>query len=72
VTRLLSLIDLFPYDELRTAPTPQTSAGFKSVPGRLDAQLMEDVRDRARELGLSDNELNAAAYSSWLEANAAP
>jgi hypothetical protein len=67
--QMISLIDLFPYDELRTAPTPQPSAGLKSVPGRLDAQLLEDVKDRARELGLSDNELNAAAYSSWLDAN---
>ncbi|MDT5304306.1 MAG: hypothetical protein QOG79_8033 [Mycobacterium sp.] len=67
--QMISLIDLFPYDELRTAPTPQPSAGLKSVPGRLDAKLLEDVKDRARELGLSDNELNAAAYSSWLDAN---
>jgi hypothetical protein len=42
---------------------------MESVPGRLDAQLLEDVKVRGRELGLSDNELNAAAYSSWLEAN---
>jgi hypothetical protein len=70
--QMISLIDLFPYDELRAAPTPQPSAGLISVPGRLDAHLLEDVKDRARELGLSDNELNAAAYSSWLEATAAP
>jgi hypothetical protein len=67
--QMISLIDLFPYGELRSPPTPQPSAGLKSVPGRLDAQLLEDVKVRARELGLSDNELNAAAYSSWLEAN---
>jgi len=72
VEQMISLIDLFPDDELRAAPTPQPSAGLKSVPGRLDAQLLEDVKDRARELGLSDNELGAAAYSSWLQANAAP
>jgi hypothetical protein len=35
----------------------------------LDAKLLENVKDRARELALSDNELNAAAYSSWLDAN---
>jgi hypothetical protein len=72
VEQMISLIDLFPYDVLRAAPPPQQSAGLKSVPGRLDAQLLEDVKARARELGLSDNELNAAAYSSWLQANAAP
>jgi hypothetical protein len=67
--QMISLIDLFPCGELRSPPTPQPSAGRKSVPGRLDAQLLEDVKVRDRELGLSDNELNAAAYSSWLEAN---
>ena len=66
---MISLIDLFPYDELRTAPTPQRSAGLKGVPGKLDAQLLEGVKDRARELGLSGNELNAAAFTAWLETN---
>lgn len=65
--QMISLIDLFPYDELRTEPTPQSSVGLKSVPGRIDAQLLEDIKDRARELGLSDNELNAAAFTAWLE-----
>ena len=67
--KMISLIDLFPYDELLGPPTPQLSAGLKSIPGRLDAHLLEDVKDRASELGLSDNELAAAAFSSWLEAN---
>ncbi|WP_137147399.1 hypothetical protein [Mycolicibacterium sp. CR10] len=69
--QMISLIDLFPYAELRTAPNPQPSAGLKSAPGRLDARLLEDVKHRARELGLSDNELSAAAYSLWLETTAA-
>lgn len=69
--QMISLIDLFPY-ELRTAPTPQPSAGFKRAPGRLDARLSEDVKDGARKLGRSDNELNAVAYSSSLAASAAP
>ena len=67
--KMISLIDLFPYDELLGPPTPQLSAGLKSIPGRLDAHLLEDVKDRASELGLSDNELAAAAFSSWLVAN---
>ena len=70
--QMICLIDLFPYDELRTPPTPQPPLGLKSIPGRLDAQLLEDVKDRSRELGLSENELNSAAYSSWLRANLAP
>lgn len=69
--QMISLIDLFPSAELRTAPTPQPPAGLKSVPGRSDAHLLEDVKNRACELGLSGNELNAAAYSSWLETTAA-
>jgi hypothetical protein len=66
---MISLIDLFPYDELLGPPTSQLSAGLESIPGRFDAHLLEDVKDRARELGLSDNDLAAAAFSSWLEAN---
>jgi hypothetical protein len=50
---MISLIELFPYDELLGPPTPQLSAGLKSIPGRLDAHLLEDVKDRARKLGLS-------------------
>lgn len=69
--QMISLVDLFPYTELRTPPITKPSAGHKSVPGRLDAHLLEDVKDRARELGFSDNQLNAAAFSSWLEATAA-
>ncbi len=47
---------------------PSRRPGLKSVPGRIDAHLLEDIKDRARELGLSDNELNAAAFTAWLEA----
>lgn len=68
--QMISLIDLFPSKQLCAAPTPQTSTGLKSVAGRIDAQLQEDVKSRARELGLSDNEVNTSAFSAWLEATA--
>jgi hypothetical protein len=68
--QMISLIDLFPGEELCATPTPQPSTGLKSVSGRIDTQLQEDVKSRARELGLSDNEVNAWAFSGWLEATA--
>jgi len=69
--QMISLIGLFPYDDLRRPPTPQPSSGLKSAPGRIDAHLLEDVKDRARQLGLSENELADAAFSQWLEATTA-
>jgi hypothetical protein len=69
--QMISLITFFPYTELRTPPTPQPSTGLKGAPGRVDAQLLEDVRQLARELDLSDNELASAAYSLWLQSNSA-
>lgn len=68
---MISLITFFPYQDLRTPPTPQPSAGLKSTPGRVDAHLLEDVQQRARATGLSDNELASAAYSQWLQSNSA-
>lgn len=67
-----SLIAFFPKSELRTPPTPQPSSGLKGSPGRMDMQLLEDVKVRARELGLSDNQLASAAFSQWLAAGTTP
>ncbi|MEZ0054367.1 hypothetical protein ABIA30_005408 [Mycobacterium sp. MAA66] len=69
--QMISLITFFPYRDLRTPPTPQPSTGLKSAPGRIDAQLLEDIQERARALGLSDNELASAVYSQWLQSNSA-
>jgi hypothetical protein len=70
--QMVTLIAFFPRIDLRTPPTPQPSSGLKNTPGRIDAQLLEDVKDRARELGLSENGLAEAAFSQWLEAHGAP
>lgn len=67
--QMASLIAFFPKKDLGTPPAPQASSGLKSAPGRIDAQLLEDVKARARELGLSENALAAAAFSRWLQAN---
>ncbi len=69
--QMISLITFFPHGDLRTPPTPQPPSGLKGAPGRVDAQLLEDVQQRARALGLSDNELASAAYSQWLQSNSA-
>jgi hypothetical protein len=68
--QMFSLIDLFPRDELRTPPTPRQPGDRKPAPGRLDAHIFEDVRERASELGLPDNELADAAFTAWLNATA--
>ncbi|WP_457145206.1 hypothetical protein [Mycobacterium sp. URHB0021] len=67
--QMISLIDRFPRDELWTAPAPQPPGKSESAPGRINAHLFEDVKERPRELELKDNELAGAAFSSWLEAN---
>jgi hypothetical protein len=64
--QMMSLIDLFPRDELRTPPTPQPSGDMQKMPGKVDPHLLEDVQKRAREIGLTENELLDAALSHWL------
>ncbi|WP_234826641.1 hypothetical protein [Mycobacteroides abscessus] len=64
-----SLIAFFPKTDLQTPPIPRPSSGLKSVPGKVDAQLLEDVKARARELGMSENTVAESAFSRWLEAN---
>src|ERR1700692_4318093 len=58
--QMISLIELFPRDELRTPPVPQAPGGTKAAPGRLNAHLFEDVKELAGEFGLSDNALAEA------------
>ena len=67
--QLMSLITLFPRDELRTAPTPLPPGDRKGAPGKVDPHVLEDAQKRARELGLSNNELLDAAFTAWLAAN---
>lgn len=68
--QLMSIITLFPREELRRTPTPLPPGDRKGAPGRIDPHLLEDSQKRARELGLSHNELLDAAFSAWLAANA--
>jgi len=64
--QMMSLIDLFPRDELSNAPSPQPSSEMQRVPGKVDPGLLEDVQKRAREMGLTDNQLLNAALANWL------
>ena len=63
---MLSLIDLFPRDELRNAPSQQPSSEMQRVPGKVDPRLLEDVQERAQEMGLTDNQLLNSALTNWL------
>ncbi|WP_373235228.1 hypothetical protein [Mycobacterium marinum] len=67
--QMMSLIDLFPRDELRVPPTPQPPGDAQRVPGKVQPHLLEDVQKRAQELGLNDNQLLEAALSDWLDRN---
>jgi hypothetical protein len=64
--QMMSLIDLFPRDELRNAPPPQPSSEMQRVPGKVDPRLLEDVQQRAQEMGLTDNQLLNSALTNWL------
>ncbi|WP_236740955.1 hypothetical protein [Mycobacteroides abscessus] len=66
--QMISLIELFPRDELYTQPVANPPGGTKASPGRLNAHLFEDVKTLARERGLSDNALANAVFTAWLEA----
>jgi hypothetical protein len=69
--QMMSLIDRFPRDELRVAPTPQPPSEMERVPGKVGPHLLEDFQERARELELTDNQVLAAALSDWLATNSA-
>jgi hypothetical protein len=69
--QMMSLVDLFPREELKTAPTRRPPGSRRGVPGRIDPHLLEDVQQRARELGLAENQVNEAAFTAWL-ADTAP
>ena len=66
--QMMSLIDLFPRDELRNAPSPQPSSDMQRVPGKVDPHLLEDVQERAHEMGLTENQLLNSALTNWLAA----
>lgn len=67
--QMLSLIDLFPRDELRTAPTPSPPGDTVRVPGKVNPHVLEDVQTRAQKLGLNDSQLLETALSEWLAHN---
>lgn len=67
--QMMSLVESFPHDELRTAPIPQPPGDAAKIGGKIDPQLHEDVTSRANELGINDNQLLAAALTDWLASN---
>lgn len=67
--QMLSLIDLFPRDELRSAPTPLRPGDTVRVPGKVNPHVLEDVQTRAQQLGLNDSQVLETALSEWLARN---
>jgi hypothetical protein len=67
--QMMFLVELFPHDELRTAPSPQPPGDAARISGTIDPHLHEDVLTRARELGISDSHLLESALTDWLASN---
>jgi hypothetical protein len=68
--QMLHLIELFPHDELRSAPTPQPPGDAARISAKIDPHIHEDALARARELGISDRQLLESALTDWLASNA--
>ena len=67
--KMLSLIGLFPRDELTVKPTPISTSNRKPAPGSVAPDLLEDVLDKISELGLDKNEVIDEAFTLWLATN---
>jgi len=64
--QMLSLVDRFPRDELRTKPARRPEIRRKNVPGSVDAVLLEAFLATAAELSLDKNDAIAEALTQWL------
>lgn len=64
--QMLSLVDLFPRDELRVKPARRPEVRRKNVPGSVDTVLLEAFLAKAAELSLDKNDAIAEALTQWL------
>jgi hypothetical protein len=68
--QMMHLVELFPHDELCTAPTPQPLGDAARISAKIDPHIHEDALARARELSMSDSQLLESALTDWLASNA--
>ncbi|SUA31366.1 Uncharacterised protein [Mycolicibacterium fortuitum] len=73
--QMMSLLTMFPEADLLTAPTQAGRPSRKPLPWSAEPSLLEQVQQRARQLGMNRKgrkEIGAAALELWLTANPAP
>lgn len=66
---------MFPEADLRTVPAQPGRHSRKPLPWSAEPDLIDQVQQRARQLGLNRKarkEIGAAAVELWLAANPAP
>lgn len=73
--QMLSLLTMFPESDLLAEPTRAAQHSRKPLPWSAEPDLIDQVRQRARQLGLdrkARKEVGADALELWLAANPAP
>ncbi|WP_185976156.1 hypothetical protein [Mycolicibacterium sp. 018/SC-01/001] len=73
--QMMSLLTMFPEEDLLAAPTRAPQRGHKPVPWSAGTDLIDRVQQRARRLditGKARKEIGAAALELWLAANPVP
>ena len=66
--QMISVIDLFPRDELAVKPTPLPAPNRKNVPGSIDPDVLDDFLDVVGELQLDKNTAIDQAFVIWIAA----
>jgi hypothetical protein len=61
--QMMHLVELFPHDELRTAPTQQPPGDAARMSAKIDPHIHEDALACARKLGISDSQLLESALN---------
>ncbi len=70
--QMLSLLEMFPAEQLRQTPTRATPGNRKNLPWSVDPDLVDKVNSRALQIGLSrkaKKEIGTEALQLWLDAH---
>ena len=73
--QMMSLLTLFPESDLLEKPTPAAKHSRKPLPWSAEPNVIEQVQQRARQLGFNRKarkDIGAAALDLWLAANPVP
>jgi hypothetical protein len=73
--RMVSLLTMFPRDELMTAPVRGDVPRTQNIPWTADIQLIDSVKQRMSNLGITkrqQKDIGDEMLRLWLEANRTP